>query len=65
MNSVTMIRVNIIPSRTLYVCDCKLQENSDLLLYPEVTAMTKKKKTSGDIWPSEAQVWIISKVRLI
>ena len=39
-----------------------LKDRDDWLIFPDVVVDNKKKKGSKDIWPSEAQNWVISKV---
>ena len=39
-----------------------MQDRDDWLVFPDVIIDTKKKKGNKDIWPSEAQNWVISKV---
>ena len=39
-----------------------IQDDPKLVLYGEVVVDTKKKRGSKDVWPSEAQSWVISKV---
>ena len=38
------------------------QGRSDLLLFPDITVDIKKPKGHKDLWPKEAQSWVISKV---
>ena len=39
-----------------------LKDRDDWLIFPDVVVDNKKKKGGKDIWPSEAQNWVISKV---
>ncbi|XP_048584983.1 doublecortin domain-containing protein 1 [Nematostella vectensis] len=41
------------------------RERKNLVLYPEVSLEVKKKKGSKEVWPSDAQIWVITQSGLI
>ncbi|EDO37720.1 predicted protein [Nematostella vectensis] len=41
------------------------RERKNLVLYPEVSLEVKKKKGSKEVWPSDAQMWVITQSGLI
>ena len=45
-------------------CFLQFKENKNLVLYPEISIVEKKKKDTKTLWPSDAQEWVITQVLL-
>ena len=43
----------------------RCKDDQELLLFGEPTVDTKKKKGSKDLWPADAQIWVITKVTIL
>ena len=39
-----------------------MQKRSQFLLYPEVVMDVKRQKGAVELWPSDSQIWLITKV---
>lgn len=45
-------------------CFLQFKENKNLVLYPEINVVEKKKKGAKGAWPPDAQEWVITQVLL-
>ena len=45
-------------------CFLQFKENKNLVLYPEISIVEKKKKGDKAAWPPDAQEWVITQVLL-
>lgn len=46
-------------------CFLQYKENKNLVLYPEISVVEKKKKGAKVSWPPDAQEWVITQVCLM
>ena len=44
-------------------CFLQYKENKNLVLYPELKVVEKRKSGDKVIWPPDCQVWVISQVK--
>jgi len=54
-------------SRLFIVCGdicIFLQQNKQIVLYPEIIMNLKLPRGHSELWPTESQIWVISKVTI-